>query len=246
MTDIPTLSEHELALRIGLAMLCGGLVGIEREWRDRAAGLRTHMLVTLGSTLFTLLSLYGATEWIEFSAQAAGTRPLYTSDPGRIAAQIVSGIGFIGAGAIWRSRTSVHGVTTAASLWIMAAIGMAVGVGWYWTAIFSTASILGVLLVVRFVSHHVREQGAESIPHDLIVYVRVAESHVVEAVTRCMSEIGYPPVQISLSRKERDGDRRLSRTVTMTLEHAEPQAAGKVLSAVSALDGVLSMDVETR
>jgi putative Mg2+ transporter-C (MgtC) family protein len=103
-------------------------VGAEREMRDQAAGLRTHILVSVGSCLFTLVSVYG---FAGFQGARAAV------DPSRVAAQIVTGIGFLGAGAIIRQGLNIHGLTTAASLWIMAAVGMAVGVGMYWATGFA-------------------------------------------------------------------------------------------------------------
>jgi len=107
-----------------LALTLGGLVGLERELRDHAAGLRTHMLVAMGSCLFTVVSAYGFTE---FAAQPSSTA--VRADVTRIASQIVVGIGFLGGGAILRDGQSVRGLTTAASLWVTAACGLAVGAG---------------------------------------------------------------------------------------------------------------------
>ena len=115
-----------------LAIIFGGLIGLQRERHERPAGLRTHALVCLGSTVFTIVSYMGFS-WIE------------VADPSRIAAGIVTGIGFIGAGAIFRQGTLVKGVTTAASIWISAAIGLALGTRLYYLAIIVT--ILGLLIL---------------------------------------------------------------------------------------------------
>ena len=112
---------YELILRIVLATLLGGIVGIEREITKKPAGLRTHMLVSLGSCLFTIIFV------VDFNI-----------DPARIAAGIVTGIGFIGAGAILAERGKIVGVTTAASLWVTAAIGLTLGVGNYILSIVTT------------------------------------------------------------------------------------------------------------
>src|SRR3954467_1495431 len=109
-----SLSWPHIILRLGVAAVLGGAIGAERELRERAAGLRTHAVVCVGSALFTLVSAYGFAEF-------------RVVDPTRIAAQIVSGIGFLGAGAIIRQGLSVRGLTTAATLWLVAAIGMAAG-----------------------------------------------------------------------------------------------------------------------
>ena len=120
---LPELSWLEILLRVSLAAGLGGAIGIERELREREAGLRTHMLVSVGAALFTLVSAFAWTDW-QFS-NASGI----VFDPTRIAAQIVTGIGFLGAGAIIRQGLSVRGLTTAATLWVVAAIGMATGAG---------------------------------------------------------------------------------------------------------------------
>ena len=109
--------------RLALAAALGAVVGFERELREREAGLRTHLLVSLGSALFTIVSAYGV------DGLQLRPRPGLGYDPTRIAAQIVTGIGFLGAGAILRQGTLVRGLTTAASLWVVAAIGMAAGPG---------------------------------------------------------------------------------------------------------------------
>jgi putative Mg2+ transporter-C (MgtC) family protein len=135
--------EWELYARLVLAAALGGAVGLERELRDQAAGFRTHMLVSLGSCLFALVSAFGV------DALFAGEVPEVTSDPTRIAAQIVSGIGFLGAGAILRYGTTVRGLTTAASLWVVAAIGMASAFGAYLLSLATAALTLVALFGLR-------------------------------------------------------------------------------------------------
>lgn len=120
----------EMVLRLVLAGVLGGLIGAEREYRGKVAGTRTHLLVALGAALMMLVSKHG------FGG---------TGDPGRVAAQIVSGIGFIGAGAIMVDRHSVHGLTTAAGIWVSAGIGMATAAGMYVLAVATTVlSLVGL------------------------------------------------------------------------------------------------------
>jgi putative Mg2+ transporter-C (MgtC) family protein len=133
---IPDLDLWEVALRLALAAALTGAVGLERELRERAAGLRTHMLVGVGSALFTIVSAYAWGDFVFDRTQ--GT----TFDPTRIAAQIVTGIGFLGAGVIIRQGLSIRGVTTAAGLWVAAAIGMAVGAGYWGAALIGTGVVL--------------------------------------------------------------------------------------------------------
>jgi putative Mg2+ transporter-C (MgtC) family protein len=123
--------------RVFVAFLLGGLVGFERERIQRPAGLRTHMLVAAGAACFTVASIYGF--------QGLGV----DSDPARLAAQIITGIGFLGAGAIFRTGDTVKGITTASSIWITAAIGILIGAGMIYLAIFTTVMTWFVLFVVK-------------------------------------------------------------------------------------------------
>lgn len=118
----------DMSLRLIVAMVLGGIIGLERDYRAKDAGFRTHFLVAVGSALFTLLSMYGFAEGVR--------------DTSRVAAQVVSGIGFLGAGLIVFQKNVVHGLTTAAGLWVTAAVGMACGTGQYYLAVFVTALML--------------------------------------------------------------------------------------------------------
>jgi putative Mg2+ transporter-C (MgtC) family protein len=141
----------ELTLRLLLAAGLGAAIGIEREIRQKPAGLRTNILIALGAALFTIIS-------VEI-ARAGGT-------PDRVAAQIVTGIGFLGAGAILRSGHSIHGMTTAATIWVNAAIGMAAGSGAYAMATVATTLTLAVLaLLPPIEAYFERRAGLESANH---------------------------------------------------------------------------------
>ncbi|NND01774.1 MAG: MgtC/SapB family protein [Acidimicrobiia bacterium] len=122
----------EDVLRIGLALLIGGLLGLEREYRDKTAGFRTISLITVGAALFTMYSLRLGAE---------------SEDPVRIAAGIVSGVGFLGAGVILRHQGRIVGITTAATIWLAAALGMGIGSGNYFTTIVAAGAVLTVLWV---------------------------------------------------------------------------------------------------
>lgn len=149
---MPELHWGEVLVRVVLAGALGGAIGAERELREREAGLRTHMLVAVGAALFTIVSAYA---WADFSFSQRGG---ITFDPTRIAAQIVTGIGFLGAGAIIRQGLSVRGLTTAASLWVVAAIGMASGAGYYSAAVITTVVVLVSLWPLRIVAHRMFER----------------------------------------------------------------------------------------
>ncbi len=128
-------------IRMLLASLLGALIGLERDIHGRAAGLRTHLLVSLGAAVFTILS-----QVIARNSSGAG----FSSDPGRIAAQIVTGVGFLGAGVIIKEGFHIRGLTTAACMWVAAAIGTACGYGYFPTAIAATIIALAGLVIVKF------------------------------------------------------------------------------------------------
>jgi putative Mg2+ transporter-C (MgtC) family protein len=138
VAELPTLGWDETLLRLSVATALGGVIGLERELDEKAAGLRTHMLVSVGSALFTLVGAYGFSEFFDGNA--------VSFDPSRIAAQIVTGIGFLGAGVIFRQGFTVRGLTTAASLWLVAAIGMAAGAGFWKGAVIAT---VGAIISLR-------------------------------------------------------------------------------------------------
>jgi putative Mg2+ transporter-C (MgtC) family protein len=131
------LPEHQIILRLLISAVLGSLVGLERERLNWVAGLRTHMLVCVGATLFMIVSAFGFADILSHEH--------VTLDPSRVAAQVVSGIGFLGAGTIILRREVVRGLTTAASLWSVAAVGLAVGGGLYLAALWGTALILIIL-----------------------------------------------------------------------------------------------------
>jgi putative Mg2+ transporter-C (MgtC) family protein len=131
-----TITEIEIIIRLCLGLVAGAIIGFERSSRRQVAGLRTHVLICVGATLLMLLSI-----WVpqQFYAMKNG-------DPGRIAAQVVSGIGFLGAGAIIRLGHNVKGLTTAASLWIVAAVGLAIGAGMYIAA--ASAELIALITLI--------------------------------------------------------------------------------------------------
>ena len=145
--------DPAIPIRLVLAAILGGLIGIEREIRDKPAGLRTNILICVGSTLFMSLSTQVA--------------QLLGGDPTRIAAQIISGIGFLGAGAVLHSHGFVLGLTTAATIWVVAGVGMALGSGMYMVAAFATAMSLVTLYFLSFIEDKI--QGRRSYSYALVV-----------------------------------------------------------------------------
>lgn len=141
------MTSSEVFLRLALAAVLGGAIGLEREYHHKPAGLRTNMLIALGSALFSILS-------VELGGGAGS--------PDRIAAQVVTGIGFLGAGAILRSGENIHGLTTAATIWVNAAIGMAAGLGSYVVAAGAAALTLIVLAILPFIERRFEAGGGSS------------------------------------------------------------------------------------
>jgi putative Mg2+ transporter-C (MgtC) family protein len=212
-----TIGWPEVLLRIFVAAALGGAIGLERELRERQAGLRTHLVVSVGSALFTLVSAYG---FQNFESKV---------DPTRIAAQIVSGIGFLGAGAIIRQGLSVRGLTTAASLWLVAAIGMASGAGYWDGALIATLGALLTLGPLRVVAFRILSRYRPQ--HDrLLVEIPAGGSPVpiIEAIERQRGRV----VSLDIAQ---EGDRR---SVGVDVELAAGSAPA-VVAGVAEIDGVL-------
>src|SRR4051794_41083007 len=220
---LPELSFWEMVVRLGLAAALGAVIGLERELRDREAGLRTHMLVALGSALFTILSAYGFRDVM--------TNPLFVrTDPTRIAAQIVTGIGFLGAGAIIRQGFSVRGLTTAATLWLTAAIGMAAGAGSYVAAALTTGLALFSLWPLRVLAYRAFERV-----HERRITVTLAEAAGATSVIERMEVLGVQVEGFALSEQ---GDERTI-VVTCDLPRSLPQTTlVRELSSLTDVKGV--------
>ena len=161
--------DPSIPLKLILAAVLGGLIGIEREIRDKPAGLRTNILICVGSTLFMSISTK--------VAEVLG------GDPTRIAAQIISGIGFLGAGAVLHSHGFVLGLTTAATIWVVAGVGMALGSGMYAVAVFTTAMSLVTLYFLALVEDKI--QGRKSYSYSLIV---TDLNQALSAINRVLQE----------------------------------------------------------
>jgi putative Mg2+ transporter-C (MgtC) family protein len=236
--EAPQLGEVELVLRLALAALLGAVIGVEREWRDRTAGLRTHMLVCLGASAFTIVSAYGFTEWY---GQIDGThRSTLVSDPTRIAAQIVTGIGFLGAGAIFRSDDGVKGLTTAASLWMMAAIGLSAGAGYYELAVASTVLMLLVLVALRQVSGRINAMNrGEHTPLEVIVSGPTSIGIVLDAIAS--SEGRVSNFTASVLRRDRP-PRRLTFDLSLPADESITALVGR-LALLDGVDAVSARDV---
>ncbi|HET7128430.1 MAG TPA: MgtC/SapB family protein [Gaiellaceae bacterium] len=192
-TSLATLSWYDALGRLALAAALGSIIGLEREFREREAGLRTHLLVSLGSALFTIVSAFGFHDVLSHDPQV-----VVRLDPSRIAAQIVSGIGFLGAGAIIRQGLSIRGLTTAATLWVVAAIGMAAGAGFYSVAIITTVVALVALWPLRFVAYRLIDRVK---PEEDRVVIELREGHSLAELLTHVSQVRHIEVTEELDRR---------------------------------------------
>jgi putative Mg2+ transporter-C (MgtC) family protein len=213
LSTVPTLGWDDNLVRLSLAAVLGGAIGFERELREREAGLRTHLLVCVGSALFTIISAYGFHDFLTSGDAVVRT------DPTRIAAQVVTGIGFLGAGAIIRQGVSIRGLTTAATLWVAAAIGMAAGAGYYPGAIIGTAITIVALWPLRVGAYQVMERlrpAERSVVVDLRPETKLAQ--LLETLEREHARIEHFQLD----------DERERRVVTLTLDTPSEKLLSKL------------------
>ncbi|RTE48012.1 MgtC/SapB family protein [Actinobaculum sp. 352] len=221
--DLPAAEELVSALFV---MLFCGLIGVEREVRRKDAGIRTHILVGLGSYLFTLVSLYGVPEMLTGNLRW---------DASRIASQIVSGIGFIGAGVIFFEHDSVRGLTTASAIWVAAAIGMACGVGMITIAGLVVVLYFIVILAVAPLVRHLLHRGSDGTLR--ITYLDgcgVLRSLLLEATGR-----GFETM-VTASRQVDRGGRK---DVVVDLHVTGGKDVPELVTALSMLDGVVGVEL---
>jgi putative Mg2+ transporter-C (MgtC) family protein len=224
------LSAGELVLRLCLALVLCGLIGIERETRGHVAGLRTHILVGVGAALFTIVSAYG---FQDVPALPSGATRI---DPTRIAAQIVTGVGFLGAGAIIRQGFTVRGLTTAATLWMVAAIGLAVGAGVYGAAILTTILVLVALTVFR----RFRPLLLSSLASDL-VFVDV-EASSETALGEILAVLSSHGVQLEGMDSERGDDEQVYR---LELRVPRPEDLQDIEAELRRVDRVSAVNMQS-
>ena len=213
------MGEIALFFRLFLSALLGGIIGLEREAHGRAAGLRDHMLVCVGSALASVLSIFLYNHY-------AG------SDPSRIMSQVISGIGFLGAGAILRFRASVAGLTTAASLWVVAVIGLVVGAGFYVAALIATLLVWSSLFLLRtLVERYLIRRDQYRI---LEVEIRGTSFEKLQQVRDILAEYNTEIKDLELGRLEGEKAR-----VQFNLKLLSPRDEAPILKELGGLEGVL-------
>lgn len=219
MTTIPI---PDILLRIALSMVLGGVIGFERERDNQPAGLRTHMILVIGACLAMILSInIGAVSH---------------TDPGRIAAQVISGIGFLGAGAILRFGFNVKGLTTATTLWTMAIVGLVIGAGYYWIAIITTIIMLIVLVALNVIEkNYVRVNVIRNIVIDL---------QDRKSVLRDLRETVYKLTDkvMSFSVQKNIKSKRLRLELTARFKNSEKLE--HLIEEISKIEGVRALKIE--
>jgi putative Mg2+ transporter-C (MgtC) family protein len=227
----------ELVARLGVAALAGALLGAEREWGRHNAGFRTHLLVSLGACLFTLLGVYG------FQDLPNGT-PL---DPSRITAQVVSGIGFIGAGAILRDGVSVRGLTTAATLWVSAALGAAAGAGLYGAILITLGMALTALTAVRGLRGW---HPGRLLRRSTVIVVEYSRGHgTLGPLTRGLRESGAVVRLLSVDDRHGgglDGATQTIRRVEMRVQPGSRASLARVLDTIRRRPEVRALSADGR
>lgn len=216
------LSTNQIVLRLALSIVLSGLIGIERESIKRPAGFRTHILVCVGSTLVMLTSLY------IFNIYKYET----ALQPDRLGAQIISGIGFLGAGTIIRQGSSVKGLTTAAGLWAVACIGISVGVGFYLGAIITTILVLITLIAFGKVEKHIRTKRN-------YMSMRIVSSNRPGQLGRICKTIGETGA--SITSIELDSEEEETVIINMILRIPDSTIKYDLMNRIGNEDGVIEV-----
>ncbi len=218
--------DWNLILRLLIAALLGSVIGIEREKKAWAPGLRTHMLVSVGACLFMIVSAFGFSDIL-------GTRNVIL-DPSRIAAQVVSGIGFLGAGSILLRGEVVRGLTTAASLWSVAAIGLAVGGGLYPEAVAATIVIMIILAGIKPLEERFQQRHKT---HELLLETEPGRL----SLAALEAALGYRARRITRY-VATPGENGEMESISITLARLSPQEVTDIEAILRGLDGVRKVD----
>lgn len=228
--EVWRIDNLELTVRLILAIVLGGLVGLERELGGHSAGFRTHILVCLGSAAIMLLSMYG------FSEYAA--EPNVRIDPARLAAQVISGIGFLGAGTILRTGLTISGLTTAASLWVVAAVGLSVGAGFYYGA-----SISAFLVVISlFFLNKVEKIFSRAKKDRSITFILQRRINSLQQIVTSMNESGIKIYKITIENEEAADPSVEPLIIRMNVKLKKTKAFDEALIKLAGIEGVLRLE----
>lgn len=217
------ISELHIFLRLMLALLLGGLVGFEREQSKHAAGLRTNILVCLGSCLLMMLSIYGFAAFVD--------EPNVRVDPARLAAAVITGVGFLGAGTILFTGKSITGLTTAASLWVVSAIGLAVGAGFY----FASAVTTVMVLLTLWAFNKLEKRYINAKKEQLLKIEATDQAEILRSINSFLANKQITIRKMLLQESENEGGRIMLHLYVM-LPKSESQLA--LLDHIKHLEGV--------
>lgn len=220
------IDDFTMVLRLVISVLLGGIIGVERQHRGKIAGLRTHILVSLGSCLVAILSvnLYAAVQG------------LTNADPARLAAQVVSGIGFLGAGAIMKEGSTIKGLTTAASLWVVASVGLAIGAGMLVGAVATTILVVVALEIVP----KLQKYFTCNLPTSVCLVIKSAEyPGQIGRIGSCLGALGVSIIQIHIEDCEKGVI-----LIPLTIKLEDKHKLHKIIAELSNIDGVLAISQE--
>ncbi len=222
------LNFFTIFFRMFLAVFVGGVIGMERDVKHRAAGLRTHMLVCMGAAVVMMTNEY-----------VAMTYPDIDIDLTRMGAQVVSGIGFIGAGTILvTNENQVKGLTTAAGLWAAATLGLAIGIGFYEIAIIGTSAIIAIVILLRPVKQFIKDRTRDMYVH-LIVHSENGITAFIQATNRLDVRIATIDLETELISKKKENDRELFFSTTISLgKQADKE---EVIEAIRSAKGIIEV-----
>lgn len=230
--------NFDLFLRILSAICLGFILGFEREITNKYAGLRTHILVCLGACVFTILSIYGFPAMIY--EDIPNYRPTGIRDTARVAAQVVTGIGFIGAGTVLRNGPTVFGLTTAATLFVAAAIGMACGAGMYGVAISASIISVAVLTLIRVFERRVLNKSAKNIRR-LKIHLH-CENEFIDAIKDYITSNFKSMNSLKITKSI---DNPNMTKISLVIELVNKRPIQHIYSKLEGLEGIISISVET-
>lgn len=216
------ISEKEIIIRLVVSLVLGAMIGYERERDSQPAGLRTHMILTLGACLAMILSI--------------NLGQNFGSDPSRIAAQVIPGVGFLGAGAILRYGFNIKGLTTATSLWTMAIVGLTVGYGYYLVSIVATVLILLTLTVINIVENRFIRS---STLHNVVVEIKNSGA-TLRSVRKALAESSEKIQTFGVQRSLKNDHLRLDSITRIQ----RGEKLEKLVESISQIDGVRSIKIE--
>ena len=238
LDNLAWLQEHKdimMVVRLVLAAILGGIVGIERGSGDRPAGFRTHILVCVGSALFMLVSMYGFDELTPAEALHEGDLGA-RRDSARIAAQVVSGIGFLGAGTILPEGLTIRGLTTAASLWMVSAIGLAVGSGMFFLSIMAT-----IITMITLVTFHTWEKRFAATNRSDSRFVRITTSNRNDAIADITGYLILNGIQVKSLNVKKNKDKN-NLVIDLYLKVGKNMEGSDYILGLQSIEGVISVE----